>query len=575
MKNANITQKTLRSKIWSTMTKSSKENKSSLYYDVFLFIIIIINTLFTAANSFHSLSKSTLFQDSFQVVTIISIIILTINYLFGLWSCTASKNNNNNNLPSRIKFIFMPMSILELIVILTVVMLGSHANIIFILLIKIFKISTYFGEGDSYSPVQILKRSFINKKEELFITILFSTGLLLLNSFIIFHFEAPLQPEKFDNIVPSISWVFGVLTNISTFEFTPITLVGKVLHIIMTLLGIVIVGLPIGIITGSFIQEIDESKKNETLRKRSNILIKAFNQEQKITLRRLISTLNLSNDRKILDIDFAMSRLEYSQNEIFEASRFSKSLRIRACKQSIKSNYEDNLVLESFPVNTSFGSFIDRQSNIHVISTQSVSDMGIGHFSRLLASSMGANYYSNEFFSSTNLLQEQQINFASNELYRIMETNNTPKPLLDWINVLKNNIHPNDLVIYLGTCGMKRDPYYHILCGGEKGEKEFSKIINPTTSNIDGITSLFKDLSTKMKEFKMPIAAHSEFGNTNKNNLTQVIREKKDADIVTIFVNQKLLQFTPLDIYYQSIKILADSIEKNLMQKFETVKQTV
>ena len=67
--------------------------------------------------------------------------------------------------------------------------------------------------------------------------------------------------EAFANIVPSIGWVFGVLTGTSIYEFTPVTYAGKILNVLMVLSGVVVVGLPIGILTGSFVAEIAESKR--------------------------------------------------------------------------------------------------------------------------------------------------------------------------------------------------------------------------------------------------------------------------------------------------------------------------
>ena len=258
-----------------------------------------------------------------------------------------------------------------------------------------------------------------------------------------------------------------------------------------------------------------------------------------------------------------MSRLEYSQGEIFEASRYSKSLRIRACKQTIESTYEDNLVLEAFPVNTIYGSFINRNSNIHIISTQSVGDMSIGHLSRKVATALNANYYSNEFFSSGSLLEEKQINFSANKFYIDSDNNDIPEALKLWIQTLNKHIKPNDLVIYLGTASASRDPYYHVLCGGKKGTEDLLEVDNPTMNNMEGVVGFYNNLEEHMDNLNLPITSHSEFGNTNQKHLTQVLRNHNKANVLTIYVSMKLLQFTPLDIYYKAIHGLVESVEEN------------
>jgi hypothetical protein len=72
-------------------------------------------------------------------------------------------------------------------------------------------------------------------------------------------------------------------------------------------------------------------------------------------------------------MDHLSAKLQFAQNEIFEIVRSSKQLRIRACKQSKDSIFEDNLIVECFPANESYGVKTIRNSNIHVIATQNYS----------------------------------------------------------------------------------------------------------------------------------------------------------------------------------------------------------
>ena len=541
--------------LWVLLNMSSRKNRYSVIDDIIIWVLIVLNTILLGLSSFSVLSNDPLFSLFYHHVTVVSIWVFSIEYALRLWSCVG-KSEQSHSLWTRMRFVLSFSSIVDLIVIFAVVLLGTQANLIFLHLMRVTKVISYLGEDDEYSPVLILKRSFLNKKEELFITIVLSTGLLLLCSCIIFYFESQVQSSKFENITPSITWVFSVLLQVPLVEFTPVTPVGKFFHVLMPIMGIVVVGLPVGIITGSFISEITESKRNKILKENSTIIIKSFQHEQKVSIRRLMNELGLESERKALDLDVAMSRLQSSQKDIFEAVKFSPRLRIRACKQSLESTYEDNLVLEAFPVNTSFGSFIDRGSNIHIVSTQSVGDIGIGHFSRLVASAANANYYSNEFFSTGNLIKETQINFANNELYNTEGP--TSGPLLDWVNILTENIRRGDMVVYLGTASAQREPVFHVLCGGKKGLENFVDIDEPTVDNITLVQDFYSELCTGMKEFDLPVTSHAEFGNTNRMHLSQVLRNNYNANVVTLYVSLKLLQFMSEEIYYKSIRILAD-----------------
>lgn len=554
-----------KSELWTILTTSTRKNKWSIVDDVIIYGIVLLNTVLVGLYSFKSLSQDQDFRYYFELVTLFSIAVIIVNYLLCLWSCT-SKKVYSAPLKGRLLFILSPFSILDLIVIFSVLFFGLQANIIFVLLIKMIKITGYFGEEDEYSPALILKRSFLNKKEELLITILLSLALLLVCSFAIFYFESKAQPEAFEDIMPSLSWVFSVLTGTSLYEYSPITFIGKVLQVIMILLGVVVIGLPVGILTGSFVEEIAESKKIKTLRETSRIIINAFKQEQKIKVRNIINKRNLPGDRKSLDLDLAVARLEYSQEEILQAVRFSPNLRIRACKQDSSSIYEDNLVLECFPVNTSFGSFIDRGSNIHIVSSQSAGEMSIGHFSRLVAEYLNANYYSNEFYSSANLIEDTQLNFAENKLYFEKDREKIPEPLKEWIEVFDANIKHKDLVIYF-TATSDKNSEFHVLCGGKKETTDYTKVVNPTVDNVQIVENFYLDLSGRIKVMNFHASRHDYYGNTGKDHLTQVIRTLYKADVVMLKINKNILEGTSLENYFESIWVTAECLKNNLIHK--------
>lgn len=530
-----------------------------------MYILIIINTILIGLNTFPSISNISIFEIIFKLITWLTIIVLILKNIIVI-ICKVQVSIKHG-----IKHLFSFLFLIELFIIMLVLFYGYESNMTFILLIKMFKISEYFGDTDNYSPINILKRTFTNKKEELIITISFSTGLLILCSFIIYFIEVSEQPEVFNNIVPSFNWTFGVLTGYASIDFNPVTPLGNVFYIIMKVLGILIVGLPLGIITGSFISEIEASKENEILKTKSNTIINAFRFEQKITLRKLVDSLKLPSSRKFLDIDFAMARLEYTMDDIFQAVRFSSSLRVRSCKKTINSSFEDNLILEYFPVNEMFGSFINRNSSIHIVSTQNCGDMGIGHFSRLIAEALNANYYANEFYSSANLDPNKQINFAVNSSYGEKDLQSAEQSMKEWVYRLKNNIKPSDLVVYFGTCGTNREGDIHILCGGEKKEI-FEKIKNPTFSEMDRIISFSDDIKNLMKRFNYKVVGHNEFGNTDKNHLSVSIRQNYRANVVSLYINQSILIYSKLEDYYEIMQLLIDNINKHLLKPYNESK---
>ena len=553
----------LKDYVWALQTKSKKNGLINVVYDSVIYGIIVLNTILVGLNSFNLFYSNSFFEVFYKVFVTSSIFILLTDYILQLWSCVVDPKYSDP-IKGRVKYLFSFLSVLHLITFSVFFILGYEYNLIFLLLFRVFNLAKYMGEESEYSPINILKRTFTNKKEELIITTIVILVFLFLGAYVMYYIERPFQPEKLNNIIPSLSWVFGLFVNASLVDFHPVTIMGKIIYVLLIILGVIAVGLPVGILTGSFIEEIEESKKQQNLKTKSNIIIEAFDFEQELRIRKLVKALKLKSERRFLNIQFAMSRLEFSEDDIFDTCRFADDLRIRAVKRTYESKYPDTFVIEYYVKNTSFGAFINRHSNIHIVSHQNAGEFALGHFTRQVAYGIDVNYHSNELYSSANLRRDMRLNFAINKKYHGPKEE-MPPPLREFVDILDDNIKEGDLVISFGVSDSVRKPGYHILFGGEEGN-HIRDVENPTINNLDAIEDFYNYMSEKMKEFDLEIVTHNEFSNTNKNHIAQVIRNKYKVNFVTIFIKRKILHFASNEAYYRQIRILADGI-KELSEK--------
>jgi voltage-gated potassium channel len=552
----------IRKRIYQIIEISDKKDKPGLIFDFVLYFSIVINILFFWVGSFYKNEKNSFFIEVYSAVYITSVFIYAIELFLRIWTCVENKTNQSP-LIKRLKFILNPLIIIDITVVASFFLFGPLVNIIFMRSIRLFNLSQYIGETNDYSPYLLLRKSILNKKEELLITFFGSLITLIICSYLIYFIERNAQPGALNSISPSMKWAFGVLTNSGTEGFRPITMAGKTLHIIMTVIGVLVIGLPLGIITGGFISEIEDAKKNITLRKNAGIIIKAFAREPKIKIRNHATSLQLPSEARWIDMDHMSAKIQFAPNEIFEIVRSSNQLRIRACKQTKESVFEDNLIVEYFPSNEKFGVKTLRNSHIHILATQNYSDHGIGHYSRILAETTKANYYSNEFFSSGDMLPEKRINFSGNADY-LSEKPSKDDVFEDWKRVLFENIKKDDTAIYIGTAGSHNYGDFQLLCGGPKGDYDFTEIADPTFGNIEAVSKFYLQLKDKFKPLNISIVKQNNFPNTDEKHCSRAIRKKTEANVVTLYVNTNFLQFADPTLYYDSIRILADEITNTL-----------
>lgn len=546
------------------MEIQNKQDKVALYFDYVLCFSILLNVFLLGLNLSYK-PNFAFFQSLYNYVYVISIIVYTLEIFIRIWASIECGKYKSPVL-GRIKFILTPLIIIDITVVATYFLFGPLVNVVFMRSIRFFKLFQYIGNSNDYAPSLMLSKSILNKKEELIITIFGSLITMIICSYLIYFIESEAQPEVLNSITPSLKWTFKVLTNSGSGEFQPITIAGKVISILMTVIGVLIIGLPLGIITGGFVSEIEDTKKRITLRKNAATIISAFTRERKIKIRTHIEALKLSSDARWIDLDLMSAKLQFAPSELFEIIRSSNQLRIRACKKQPDSTYEDNLIVECFPANKVYGVEKLRQSNIHIIATQNYSDLGIGHFSRILADAIDANYYSNEYFSSGDLMLEKRINFSKNIDYLSSEPSKS-SVFEEWKNSLFDSIKKDDLVIYLGTAGGHNKGDFHVLCGGPKGDYEFSEIKDPTFGKINLVSSFFNNLKTIFEPINISIVNQANFPNTDEKHFSKAIRNKIRANVVTIYVNTNFLQFSDPMVYYDSIRIIADEILNTLNER--------
>ena len=75
--------------------------------------------------------------------------------------------------------------------------------------------------------------------------------------------ENEVQPVTFHSIRASFWWSVASLTGVGFEEIYPITLGGKIFGSVISIIGIGVVAVPTGIISASFVELIDEHKKEK------------------------------------------------------------------------------------------------------------------------------------------------------------------------------------------------------------------------------------------------------------------------------------------------------------------------
>ncbi|NDH34936.1 MAG: hypothetical protein EBX67_05600, partial [Betaproteobacteria bacterium] len=138
----------------------------------------------------------------------------------------------------------------------------------------------------------VIKREWPVMSASVFIMML----LVVLTASLGFLFEHEAQPDKFENIPASIYWAVITLASVGYGDISPVTVMGRLMTIILALLGIGIFAIPAGILSSAFSDQLRIER--ETLMNELYVMLADghLSAEERDVLEREAKRLHLSED---------------------------------------------------------------------------------------------------------------------------------------------------------------------------------------------------------------------------------------------------------------------------------------
>ncbi len=217
-----------------------------------LLVLILLNVLAVILESIESIRVQ--FGAFFQGLLLVSMLVFTVEYVLRVWTCPLHPSGlYKKPIRGRVRYILSPLPIIDLAAILpfwlgTIVGLDLRFLRLFRLL-WILKIARFL-------PAVATLRNVL-KRERRTLVAVFSLMLIILfiASSLVYLFEHDRQPEAFASIPHAMWWGMATLTTVGYGDLVPQTMMGKILGIIIMMLGIGTFALPAGILASAFSEE--------------------------------------------------------------------------------------------------------------------------------------------------------------------------------------------------------------------------------------------------------------------------------------------------------------------------------
>ncbi|MGI6094033.1 MAG: ion transporter [Lachnospiraceae bacterium] len=239
----------MRKFIFDIIEPSENGNKLSKVYDFIMMGLILVSILPLAFKTSNTL---------FEWFEYISVSIFIIDYILRLMTADLKLKKS---ISSFFLYPFTPMAIIDFLSILPSLTMLNNSFKLFRLfrLLRTFKVLRIFKFVRYSKSFEIIGNVFRKQKQILSAVVSLAVAYILISALIIYNVE----PDSFHTFFDAVYWATVSLTTVGYGDIYPVTVIGRLVTMLSSILGIAIIALPSGVITAGYMSEIRNRKEEE------------------------------------------------------------------------------------------------------------------------------------------------------------------------------------------------------------------------------------------------------------------------------------------------------------------------
>jgi voltage-gated potassium channel len=220
-------------------------------------ILIFVNVFAVILDSYNGIDRA--LRISLNYFEAISIIIFSIEYVLRIIS-SPYKYDKKYRIQNIFRYAFTPLALIDLFSIVPFyIPLIIPMDLRFIRILRIFRLIRILKIKRYSKSIDLITKVFVKKRTDLIMVLIVIGVLILMSGSVMYYVENELQPEVFPNIIDSSLWSLRTMVFLG-YDEPPLTLCGKIIGLLTTLLGLGWIAMPISIISSGFIEEIDKRR---------------------------------------------------------------------------------------------------------------------------------------------------------------------------------------------------------------------------------------------------------------------------------------------------------------------------
>jgi len=187
----------------------------------------------------------------FHVIEIVTIILFIIEYSLRIWTAEFLHPDVSKG-KAILKFLISFDGIVDLLSIIPAFFLSGFSAFRMLRVVRIFHL---FRINNTYDSFNVITTVLKVKRKQIFSSLFIILILMVASSLCMYSVENEAQPDVFRNVFSGLWWSVSTILTVGYGDIYPVTLLGKCMAIVISILGVGCVAIPTGIISAGFVEQ--------------------------------------------------------------------------------------------------------------------------------------------------------------------------------------------------------------------------------------------------------------------------------------------------------------------------------
>ncbi|MCR5271584.1 MAG: ion transporter [Lachnospiraceae bacterium] len=244
----------LKKRIFDIIQIGQRGDFISRAFDVFISVVIGVNILVMLLETFDQLER---YMPVLRAIELITILIFCVEYILRIWTAEYLYPGESR-IKSVGKFLRSFDGLIDLGTILPFFFLSGFVAFRMLRVVRIFHL---FRLNATYDSFNVITSVLYNRRNQIISSVFIIFILILAASLGMYSAEHEAQPEVFKNAFSGVWWSVSTILTVGYGDMYPVTVLGKIMAIIIAMLGVGVVAIPTGIISAGFVTEYSQMQR--------------------------------------------------------------------------------------------------------------------------------------------------------------------------------------------------------------------------------------------------------------------------------------------------------------------------